>query len=368
MGLVSAAGLVGSAVAGNLAGLIISAVLLLSAAGLAVWAVQRRTPVPRPTPVPAEPAPAPPVPVQDSARSDLVDRCRDELRGALRGAGVFVAVGEDVWAALTRYRRDAVPPVPAYAGPSVSEAEVRLEGARRHLDALQPAQAFSSSYGSPVGYGYPATGYGRIEPELQPTADLPTLLSRYEAAEAARSEARAVLAGIELQLSAHTVDSAGHAAAQAEYDRLRHLESILRETRTRLESARTSAHIALADRLAYQIRDWLRDVTDGRYTSVRIDPDTMTVYIAGPADPEVDSDEDSQGTSDVVRLLLRLALYQRKRGGEAGPLLLDDVLSHSDPLRAKRTVEILARIAKHGNQVILFATREIEGFPATIHL
>jgi uncharacterized protein YhaN len=70
----------------------------------------------------------------------------------------------------------------------------------------------------------------------------------------------------------------------------------------------------------------------------------------------------------VVRLLLRLALYERERDGEAGPLLLDDVLSHTDPERARRTVEILANIAKHGDQVILFATQEVEGFPATVHL
>jgi hypothetical protein len=277
-----------------------------------------------------------------------------------------------VWAALERYRRDAVPPVPAYAGPSVSEAEVRLEGARRHLDALQPPPAYGS-FGPPAGpgYGYSSTGYssggyGRIE--IEPMADLPMLLSRYEAAEAKRSEAQAVLAEIERQLSVLTVDSSRHAGARAEYDRLRHLEWIFNETATRLDSARASVHRALAEHLAYRVEDWLGHVTAGRYTSVRVDPDTMTVYISGPDDPEVDSDEDSQGTSDLVRLLLRLALYQRKRGGEAGPLLLDDVLSHSDPLRAKRTVEILARIAKQGHQVILFATQEVDGFPATVHL
>ena len=362
MGLASVVGLAASAVASNPAGFIISAMFLLGAAGLAGWAVLR------PKPVPAEPVPAVPVPVPDSVRSDLADRCRDELRSALHGAGVVVAAGEDVWAALERYRSNAAPPVPPYAGPSVSDAEVRLEGARRHLDALQPSQAFSSSFGPPVGYGHPVGGYGRIEPELRPAADLPTLLSRYEAAEASRSQARAVLAGIEQQLSVLTVDSSGYAAAQAEYDRLRHLESIFGEAATRLDSARASVHRTLAERLAFRVQEWLGDVTDGRYTSVRIDPETMTVYISGPDDPEVDSDEDSQGTSDVVRLLLRLALYQRKRGGEAGPLLLDDVLTHSDPQRAKRTVEILAKIAKRGHQVILFATQEVDGFPATVHL
>jgi uncharacterized protein YhaN len=263
--------------------------------------------------------------------------------------------------------------VPEYTGPSVSDAECRLAGAQRDLDTLQPPQtfgAYGSSFGQPAGsygYGYPATGYAR-EAAPEPLVDLTALESRYHAADTARVEAREVLAGIERQMSVLTVDSSGHAGAHSEYERLRRLELIFREAATRLDSARASVHRALAERLAYRVQDWLRDVTEGRYTSVRIDPDTMTVYIAGPADPEVDSDEDSQGTSDVVRLLLRLALYERERGGEAGPLLLDDVLSHSDPQRAKRTVEILAKIAKHGNQVILFATQEVEGFPATVHL
>jgi hypothetical protein len=381
MGLASVAGLIGSAVASSPAWFIISAMLLLASAGLAGWAVLRRRPAPAEL-VPAAPVPAVPVPAlavpalvvpaEPSERVDLVDRCRAELQRALAGAGLDVAAGEEVWAAVERYRRDATPPVPAYAGPSVSEAEVRLEGARRRLDALQPPQVYGglgSSYGQTAGSGYGyGYSYGRVEAEPQPTADLPTLLSRYEAAEAARSEARAVLAGIDRQLAVLTVDSSGHASARAEYDRLKHLESIFRETATRLDSARASVHRTLAERLAFRVQEWLGDVTDGRYTSVRIDPDTMTVYISGPDDPEVDSDEDSQGTSDVVRLLLRLALYQRKRGGEAGPLLLDDVLTHSDPLRAKRTVEILAKIAKRGHQVILFATQEVEGFPATAHL
>jgi uncharacterized protein YhaN len=170
-------------------------------------------------------------------------------------------------------------------------------------------------------------------------------------------------------MSALTVDSAGLAAARAEYDRLRQLEAIFHAAATRLDSARASVHRSVAERLAFRVQEWLADVTNGRYTSVRIDPDTLTVYIAGPDDPEVDSDEDSQGAADVVRLLLRLALYLRERDGEAGPLLLDDVLTHSDPLRAKRTVEVLAKIARRDHhQVILFATQEVDGFPATVRL
>ena len=395
MGLASVAGLIGSAVASNPAGFVISALLLLGSAGLAVRAVLRRRPV-RVEPVPetVPPVPVPESPVESEPAVDLVDRCRAELQRALAGAGLDVAVGEEVWTAVERYRRDAVPPVPEYAGPSVSEAEVRLEGARRQLDALQPPQASGSLYGPPVGpgygsagygsagytttgysstgyssTGYSSTGYGRIEPEPRPTADLPTLLSRYEGAKAAHSDASAHLIRIGEQMSALTVDSAGLAAARAEYDRLRQLEAIFHAAATRLDSARASVHRSVAERLAFRVQEWLADVTNGRYTSVRIDPDTLTVYIAGPDDPEVDSDEDSQGAADVVRLLLRLALYLRERDGEAGPLLLDDVLTHSDPLRAKRTVEVLAKIARRDHhQVILFATQEVDGFPATVRL
>ena len=60
-----------------------------------------------------------------------------------------------------------------------------------------------------------------------------------------------------------------------------------------------------------------------------------------------------------MQLLLRLALFLRARGSERGPLVLDDVLAHVDAERAAAMVDVLAKVAKHKHQVILFTTHEV---------
>jgi DNA repair exonuclease SbcCD ATPase subunit len=202
--------------------------------------------------------------------------------------------------------------------------------------------------------------------EPQPTVD--ELAAESDRAAGAEQDAVQALRDIEAAMSAVAPVAATYDAAWTECDRLRRLDTVFTTTIARLEAARAAMYHNVQAELEFHLRDWLGDVTGGRYTSVRIDPESLSVFIAGPDDPEVDAFEDSQGTSELVQLLLRLALFMRARGSERGPLILDDVLAHLDPERAAAMVGILAKIARQKHQVILFTTHEPAAGVQTIRL
>jgi hypothetical protein len=308
-----------------------------------------------------------------SALRDEVARWRAELRSALGAAGTYVAPLDDELATLERHRRTrAVEPDAALDdGPagSVEDLTDALHQTRQRLaDIERPAPSPAVSHGTTfeIGYG------DRPDPppaESPPTpAQLTDLATAHADARSSDAAARTALIDLETRLAALAGNEAELARAQREYDRLRRLDWTLDQAATRLESARTLSYVVAARELGIHLGTWLRDVTDGRYTSVRIDPDTLTVYIGGDQDPEVDAFQDSVGTSDQVALLLRLALYVHAKADKPGPLLLDDVIAHSDPARSARTMGVLDYIARLGHQVILFTTQEVPGHPATAYL
>jgi hypothetical protein len=324
-----------------------------------------------------EPAPAGP-PAWEPAESwvstlhDEVARWRADLRSALSAAGTYLQPLDDELAALERHRRTrAVEPDAALEdGPAGSVehlTDALHQAGQRLADIERPAPSPVGGYGTTLG-----TGYGdRLDPpaEYPPTpARLTDLATAYADARSADAAARNALIDLETRLAALAGNDAELARAQLEYDRLRRLAWTLEQAATRLESARTLSYVVAARELGIHLGTWLRDVTDGRYTSVRIDPDTLTVYIGGDQDPEVDAFQDSVGTSDQVALLLRLALYVHAKADKPGPLLLDDVIAHSDPARSARTMGVLDYIARLGHQVILFTTQEVPGHPATAYL
>jgi hypothetical protein len=154
-----------------------------------------------------------------------------------------------------------------------------------------------------------------------------------------------------------------HETARDELRRLKRLDWILDQASTRLRAARTTLYQRLAIELEGRLMEWVVDVTTNTYTSVRVDPESLSVYLRGPREPEVDALKTSHGTAEQARLLLRLALFHNRCAEHGGPILLDDVLAHASPRRAKAIVDILTKLADRGNQVILFSTHEIAGVP-----
>lgn len=98
----------------------------------------------------------------------------------------------------------------------------------------------------------------------------------------------------------------------------------------------------------------LATITDGRYTTIRLDPESdgtprLTVIDArGRAHAPSAL---SRGTVEQVYLCLRLALAEQHH--QSLPILLDDILVNFDPERAETTTRVLADVARD-RQVIVF--------------
>ena len=110
-----------------------------------------------------------------------------------------------------------------------------------------------------------------------------------------------------------------------------------------IESASRVTHRELAPRLAESLGSRLSLLTGARYLEVNVDTDHFALGLLGRERPDmVPLDAVSHGTRDQVALLLRLALCEVLGGaGERTPLLLDEPLLTSDPLRRDLFIEFL---------------------------
>lgn len=115
------------------------------------------------------------------------------------------------------------------------------------------------------------------------------------------------------------------------------------------------------DDLAAQVEERassiIREITDGRYTSIRLD-ENMEVRINTP-DKLLRLDQVSRGTADQMYFALRMAAGEAFSKGAPMPVILDDAFAMYDDRRLFNTLRWLY---KSGRQVILFTcqTREEE--------
>jgi exonuclease SbcC len=163
----------------------------------------------------------------------------------------------------------------------------------------------------------------------------------------------------ELRLFAGTIPSVPEAEeaygdAVEEMDRVHELRETLELTRGFLSEAQTRVHRSIAPVLASTVRQWLPQITAGRYTDVSIDPTTLRVDVCGESRRWRNADLLSYGTAEQVYLLLRIALADHLTNGhDTCPLILDDVTVHADPTRSQEILDLLLRVSAC-RQVILF--------------
>lgn len=121
-----------------------------------------------------------------------------------------------------------------------------------------------------------------------------------------------------------------------------------------IEDATRGAHRELAPRLADALREQLSRLSDSRYRQVNVDTDHFGVSLLCDDRPElVPLELASQGTRDQVSLLLRLALCEVLGGsGESAPLLLDEPLLTSDPVRRHAALKFLHSLSA-SHQVVI---------------
>jgi exonuclease SbcC len=264
----------------------------------------------------------------------------------LRAAAIAVQEG-DPTAAVAAFRHGC-------------DARRRHDAARRHLDELQRSahalggdaamlESLETGLADQLQQcgGDPGDALAASPPDagtLQ-ALDLEAERARRAATSAGDQarELRARLGGVLDTLPAIADLEDERDACETARDRgLRQLKA-LRRAADLIEAASRVTHRELAPRLAESLGSRLSLLTGARYIEVNVDTDHFALGLLGRERPDmVPLDAVSHGTRDQVALLLRLALCEvLGGGGERTPLLLDEPLLTSDPLRRDLFIEFL---------------------------
>jgi DNA repair protein SbcC/Rad50 len=218
--------------------------------------------------------------------------------------------------------------------------------------------------------------------------------------EAALAEASELAETLAAQGKALRFDSASHAAASEERQQAgRWLEAVraqlvearlterglverLAERRTRLEAEQERRHelVAVEDearhlgRLAELLSDFrnsllaqvgptltaqtsalFRELTDGRFDRLEVDPDTFELRV-GAAGRTAGIDRHSGSETDLANLSLRIAIGEQVTllsGGQVGLLVLDEVMGGLDGEHRDRVLAAIGRLAGRYRQVLV---------------
>jgi uncharacterized protein YhaN len=208
-----------------------------------------------------------------------------------------------------------------------------------------------------------AAQLGEITAEIDGPQEAPGRTLEALRQELKDAEAAANLAKGRAEQRAATLESVVEAeedleAARTELERITRLAAILDQTEEFLEKAQDKVHRDMAPRLAAAVKQALPAVTNGRYTDVRVFPETLRVDVLDPAGEWRDATHLSHGTAEQVYLLLRVALSEQlTQPDEVTPLILDDVLVQCDAERKIAILSVLHLLSKD-RQVILFTQED----------
>ena len=268
------------------------------------------------------------------------------LRTILKAAGIRIPEG-DATAAVTGFRH-------------ACELRRRHDAARRRLDEMQRSahslggdaatlESLETALAEQLMQcgGDPADALAAAPPDagVLQALDLEAERARRAATSAGEQarELRARLGGVLDTLPAIADLEDERDACETARDRgLRQLKA-LRRAAELIEAASRVTHRELAPRLAESLGSRLSLLTGARYIEVNVDTDHFALGLLGRERPDmVPLDAVSHGTRDQVALLLRLALCEvLGGGGERTPLLLDEPLLTSDPMRRDLFIEFL---------------------------
>lgn len=133
-----------------------------------------------------------------------------------------------------------------------------------------------------------------------------------------------------------------------------------------LEKASEAVKKSVTPRLKATSGTLMGTLTGGKYRELGITPEFDITVNTGGATRSIDSL--SAGTKDAAYISLRLALINTLYKSERPPLLLDEILSQVDNIRAKNVLEMLGKYCENGSQALLFSchTREASMAKANI--
>jgi DNA repair exonuclease SbcCD ATPase subunit len=268
------------------------------------------------------------------------------LRTILKSAGIRLPAGDPAdtvagfrHACESRRRHDA-------ARRRVDELRRSVHGLGGDAATLENLEAALADQLLQCG-GDPGRALGAAPPDAAALQALDTEAERARRAATSASdqarELRARLGGVldTLPVIADLEDERD--ACESARDRGMQQLKALRRAADLIEAASRVTHREIAPRLAESLGSRLSLLTDSRYVEVNVDTDHFALGLLGRERPDmVPLDAVSHGTRDQVALLLRLALCEvLGGGGERTPLLLDEPLLTSDPVRRDVFIEFL---------------------------
>ena len=137
-------------------------------------------------------------------------------------------------------------------------------------------------------------------------------------------------------------------------DRLQRLDATLDTTIEFLRRAEERVHRDIAPKLRASVIRHLSQITGGRYTDCRIDPQSLAVEVRSGTGPWRRAEWLSHGAAEQIYLLLRMALAEHLSApDETCPLILDDPIATSDATRRQAVLDTLLAVSE-STQVILF--------------
>ena len=178
---------------------------------------------------------------------------------------------------------------------------------------------------------------------------------------AARDHAAELVGQLEVAGS-HLLDVSAaieaEARADAEVRRLEELSDDLDRATKVLVAAQRKVHADIAPVLNSTLQPWVPRITLGRYDDIRVNPATLEIEARESGGAFRPATLLSQGTTEQLFLLLRLALAQHlATTGESAPIILDDVTVQSDTQRTVGILDLLHELSVD-RQVILFSQED----------
>ncbi|WP_414837431.1 ATP-binding protein [Candidatus Nanosalina sp. VS9-1] len=103
--------------------------------------------------------------------------------------------------------------------------------------------------------------------------------------------------------------------------------------------------------------EMFREATDGNYTDINYDKASRKLKVERKDGRELDPQDLSQGTYDLLYMAVRLKLAKEILG-KPGFLILDNAFVHSDTERIRKEIDFLKELEKEGWQIIYFTFRD----------
>lgn len=124
-----------------------------------------------------------------------------------------------------------------------------------------------------------------------------------------------------------------------------------------LELAESEVHHKFTPAIENNSKQILKEITNGRYSDLKIAEDTLDIKIKEPEVKEyIDVSYLSQGTKDQLYFTLRTVMSDLLSGNTNIPLILDDPFHNFDNVRLAKTMNTINEIAKN-KQIILISHR-----------